>query len=153
MAPTQNHSYLISCPTEIRWLFLIFVRQHHLLDAYEVIYSSIIKGFAQGKQAEKCFRTLEEMEAHGCLTNRPGGESTSPRFGRDVWSGSVSEMWIIKCAETGKGSSFFVAQVLRNHEKKLFCSRFTVASWYVSCQRRITISRPKNMEVVDLLPL
>eukprot|EP00434_Breviolum_minutum_P020644 symbB.v1.2.018202.t1/scaffold1209.1/size131499/3 len=34
-----------------------------------VIYSSIIKGFAQGKQAEKCFRTLEEMEAHGIPGN------------------------------------------------------------------------------------
>jgi pentatricopeptide repeat protein len=31
----------------------------------QVIYSSIIKGFAQAKQAEKCFRTLEEMEAQG----------------------------------------------------------------------------------------
>eukprot|EP00913_Durusdinium_trenchii_P034755 g32512.t1 len=32
-----------------------------------VIYSSIIKGFAQAKQAEKCFNTLEEMEAQGFL--------------------------------------------------------------------------------------
>ena len=31
----------------------------------QVIYSSIIKGFAQAKQAEKCFRALEEMEAQG----------------------------------------------------------------------------------------
>lgn len=31
----------------------------------QVIYSSSIKGFAQAKQAEKCFRTLEEMEAQG----------------------------------------------------------------------------------------
>eukprot|EP00435_Cladocopium_sp_Y103_P041225 s965_g11.t1 len=34
-----------------------------------VIYSSIIKGFAQAKQAEKCFRTLEEMEAQGIPGN------------------------------------------------------------------------------------
>ncbi|CAK8989795.1 unnamed protein product [Durusdinium trenchii] len=34
-----------------------------------VIYSSIIKGFAQAKQAEKCFNTLEEMEAQGIPGN------------------------------------------------------------------------------------
>lgn len=34
-----------------------------------VIYSSIIKGFAQAKQAEKCFCTLEEMEAQGIPGN------------------------------------------------------------------------------------
>ncbi|CAJ1439566.1 unnamed protein product [Effrenium voratum] len=34
-----------------------------------VIYSSIIKGFAQAKQMEKCFETLEEMEVQGIPGN------------------------------------------------------------------------------------
>ena len=50
-------------------------------DAPQVIYSSIIKGFAQGKQAEKCFRTLEEMEAQGRLTRRWGNQRLSPVVG------------------------------------------------------------------------
>lgn len=45
---------------------------------HQVIYSSIIKGFAQAKQAEKCFRTLEEMEEQGSSTGKMPGDKRNP---------------------------------------------------------------------------
>ena len=44
---------------------MVLKKMQTLKDSTQVIYSSIIKGFAQAKQPEKCFDVLDEMEEQG----------------------------------------------------------------------------------------